>query len=97
MKIKKINEVNNLTVQVPMFVIKVKNKEIYFNRVHPNPPLSNASYGIFSLIPEIFASRSDAKETLEYYKSGFDGTWMAKNYFDDSTVEDFVIKKIKLI
>jgi hypothetical protein len=76
-----------------MYILKVKNKDLYINKTSYGIEGEETSYYIFSKIPEIFASKSDAKETLTYYRSGFG---QIKNDIDDSTVKDLEIKKIEI-
>jgi len=85
---------DDFTKQEPMFVIKVKNKELYLNTRKFGLPGSETSYHAILKYPEIFSSRSDCKETLLYYTSNYG---KIVNDIDDSTVYDLEIKKIKII
>jgi len=95
----------DFTKQEPMYVIKVKDKELYLNNTSFGFKGSETTYKIICKYPEIFASRSDCNETLSFYKLGKDKIINDISFFnkngelekDNSTVDDLEIKKIKII
>ena len=76
------------------YIAKIKDKDLYPNRSTFGLSGSETSYYFISKTPILFDGRSDLKETLNYFKSGFG---KIINDFDNSDINDLVIKKVDLI
>lgn len=77
-----------------LYIAKIKDKDLYLNKTTFGISGNETSYYFISKTPMLFDSRSDLKETLEYFKSGFG---KIINDIDDSNIDDLVIKRIDLI
>lgn len=76
------------------YIAKIKDKYLYLNQKTFGLSGSETSYYFISRTPMLFDDRSDLKETLYYFKSGFD---KIINDIDDSDVNDLLIKRVELI
>jgi hypothetical protein len=76
------------------YIAKIKDKDLYLNQTTFGLSGGETSYYFISKTPMLFDGRSDLKETLEYFKSGFG---KIINDIDDSDINDLVIKRVDLV
>lgn len=75
------------------YIAKIKDKDLFLNQRTFGLSGNETSYYFISKTPMLFSEKNDLKETLDYFKSGFD---KIINDIDDSNIIDLTIKKVKV-